>query len=324
MSLSEFEIIDQYFTPLGHWQGPHTVMGPGDDCAVLSPPLGHQLCVSSDTFIEGVHFPVGASGDLVARRTLAGAVSDLAAMGSEPLAVTGALTLVAAVPDWLASFSGALSELIQDWQLPLVGGNISRGRELSLTWTVIGSVPTETYVTRSGASADEDIYVSGWPGRAGLALLKLQSGQQPVAQLAKHYLAPVPRLMLGQHLRGLASAMIDVSDGVLADLNHLLDRSALGARMNARYMAFDELLQANADSPAAALTHFLTAGDDYELCFIAPASARAEIDRLALKLALPLNRIGQTKAELGLVIENLPEALTESMLIKTTGYRHFT
>ena len=130
--------------------------------------------------------------------------------------------------------------------------------------------------------------------------------------------------MLGQHLRGLASAMIDVSDGVLADLNHLLDRSALGARMNARCMAFDELLQANADSPAAALTHFLTAGDDYELCFIAPASARAEIDRLALKLALPLNRIGQTKAELGLVIENLPEALTESMLIKTTGYRHFT
>ena len=85
MSLSEFEIIDQYFTPLGHWQGPHTVMGPGDDCAVLSPPLGHQLCVSSDTFIEGVHFPVGASGALVARRTLAGAVSDLAAMGSEPI-----------------------------------------------------------------------------------------------------------------------------------------------------------------------------------------------------------------------------------------------
>ena len=245
-------------------------------------------------------------------------------MGSEPLAVTGALTLVAAVPDWLASFSGALSELIQDWQLPLVGGNISRGRELSLTWTVIGSVPTETYVTRSGASADEDIYVSGWPGRAGLALSKLQSGQQPVAQLAKHYLAPVPRLLLGQHLRVLASAMIDVSDGVLADLSHLLDGSALGARMNARDMVFDELLQASAESPAAALTHFLTAGDDYELCFIAPTSARGEIDRLALKLALPLNRIGETQAELGLVVENLPVTLTESMLIKTSGYRHFT
>jgi thiamine-monophosphate kinase len=298
-------------------------MGPGDDCAVLSPPLGHQLCVSSDTFIEGVHFPVGASGALVARRTLAGAVSDLAAMGSEPLAVTGALTLVTAVPHWLASFSDALSELIQDWQLPLVGGNISRGRELSLTWTVIGSVPTGSYVTRSGASVGEDIYVSGWPGRAGLALSKLQSGQQPPEQLAKHYLAPEPRLLLGQHLRGLASAMIDVSDGVLADLNHLLNGSALGARLSAQDMAFDELLQANADSPAAALTHFLTAGDDYELCFIAPASARAAIDHLALKLAIPLNRIGETKAESGLQFANLPKSLTESMLIKATGYRHF-
>jgi len=324
MSLSEFEIIDQYFTPLGHWQGPHTVVGPGDDCAVLSPPPDHQLCVSSDTFIEGVHFPVGAGGALAARRTLAGAVSDLAAMGSEPLAVTGALTLVTADPDWLGPFSRALSELIQDWQLPLVGGNISRGSELSLTWTVIGSVPTGSYVTRGGASAGEDIYISGWPGRAGCALSKLQSGQQPPEQLAKHYLAPVPRLLLGQHLRGLASALIDVSDGLLADLNHLLDGSALGARLNAQDMAFDELLQANTDSPAAALTYFLTAGDDYELCFIAPVSARSEIDRLALKLALPLNRIGETKAELGLQFANLPEALTESMLIKATGYRHFT
>ncbi len=324
MSLSEFEIIDQYFTPLGHWQGPHTVLGPGDDCAVLSPPAGHQLCVSSDTFIEGVHFPVGANGALVARRTLAGAVSDLAAMGSEPLAVTGALTLVTAVPDWLASFSGALSALIQDWQLPLVGGNISRGSELSVTWTVIGSMPAGSYVTRDGASAGEDIYVSGWPGRAGLALSKLQAGQQPSERLAKHYLAPTPRLLLGQSLRGLASAMIDVSDGVLADLNHLLQASALGARLNAQSMAVDELLLATADSPAAALTLFLTAGDDYELCFIAPSSARAEIDRLALKLPLPLNRIGETKAELGLMIENLPDSVTESMLIKTSGYRHFS
>lgn len=324
MSLSEFEIIDQYFTPLGQWQGLHTVLGPGDDCAVLSPPAGHQLCVSSDTFIEGVHFPVGADGALVARRTLAAAVSDLAAMGSEPLAVTGALTLVAALPDWLASFSGALSGLITDWQLPLVGGNISRGNQLSLTWTVIGSVPTGAYVTRTGASAGEDIYVSGWPGRAGLALSKLMSGQQAGAHLAKHYLAPEPRLLLGQHLRDLASAMIDVSDGVLADLNHLLDGSELGAQLNAQAMAFDELLQSASDSPAAALTHFLTAGDDYELCFTAPATARTEIDRLSVSLSLPLSRIGVTNAERGLQFENLPEAVMESELIKATGYRHFT
>ena len=324
MSLSEFEIIDRYFTPLGQWQGLHTVLGPGDDCAVLSPPMGHQLCVSSDTFIEGVHFPVGAEGALVARRTLAAAVSDLAAMGSDPLAVTGALTLVVALPDWLASFSNALSGLITDWQLPLVGGNISRGRELSLTWTVIGSVPTGAYVTRSGASAGEDIYVSGWPGRAGLALSKILSGQQPAANLAKHYLAPEPRLLLGQHLRGLASAMIDVSDGVLADLLHLLNRSALGACLNAQAMAFDELLQSTAESPGAALKHFLTAGDDYELCFMAPATARAEIERLSLKLSLPLTRIGVTKAEPGVAFENLPEAVTESALIKAAGYRHFS
>lgn len=323
MSLSEFEIIDRYFAPLGQWQGPHTVLGPGDDCAVLSPPVGHQLCVSSDTFIEGVHFPVGAEGALVARRTLAAAVSDLAAMGSEPLAVTGALTLVAARPVWLASFSGALSGLIEDWQLPLVGGNISRGNELSLTWTVIGSIPTGAYVTRSGASAGEDIYVSGFPGRAGLALSKWQQGEQPADQLAQHYVAPEPRLILGQHLRPLASAMIDVSDGVLADLNHLLDSSELGAQLNAQAMAFDGLLQTNAESAAAALKHFLTAGDDYELCFIAPVSARAAIDHLALKLSLPLSRIGKTKAEFGLQFDNLPEAMSASELINAAGYRHF-
>lgn len=323
MPLSEFDIIDRYFAPLGDWQPKTTVLGPGDDCAVLSPRADHQICISSDTLIEGIHFPMAASGRLAAERSLAAAVSDLAAMGSEPMAATGALTLKELSEPWLQDFSSALAECIQEWQIPLIGGNISRGKELSITWTVLGSVPTGRYVTRSGAQVGDDVYVSGWPGRAGLALEQLIKGEMVDPELLRHYERPAPRLEIGQKIRPLVSAMIDVSDGLLSDLQHVLHASNCGADVDVSALGFDATLGRQSRNPLHHLTLALSAGDDYELCFSAPVSRRAELESLAQASALPLTRIGQIVSTPGVVFSNLPNGIKPADLEGLTGYRHF-
>jgi thiamine-monophosphate kinase len=145
MDDSEFDVIEQYFLPLGEWSLGDTRVGPGDDCAVVQVPDSRQLCISTDSFIEGVHFPTGANGQLVARRSMAAAISDLAAMGATPFGMTGALTLVAVSAPWLKQFSSVVADLIKRWQIPLLGGNLSRGSELSVTWTVMGLVEPGRY-----------------------------------------------------------------------------------------------------------------------------------------------------------------------------------
>ncbi|MDA0760320.1 MAG: thiamine-phosphate kinase [Proteobacteria bacterium] len=323
MTLSEFDIIERYFAPLGNFRGPAVRLGPGDDCAVIMPPSNEQLCVSSDTFIEGTHFPVDAPAAMTARRTLAAALSDLAAMGSKPLAVTGALTLASVSPEWLEEFANALGNCISVWQSPLVGGNISRGEALSITWTVMGSLPQEQFISRSGATEPSDIFVSGWPGRAGLALQRRLAGQQCSKKIAQHYEAPEPRLELGQHLRGLASAMIDVSDGLLADLNHILVASDVGAEIDLSSFNFDQALVAEAGDEVLARRLTLTAGDDYELCFVAPPEHRTTIADLSKQLDLPLTKIGQTKATKGLTFCHPPEGMLMEPLLLQSGYQHF-
>lgn len=323
MALSEFDIIEQYFAPLGDFKGPYTRLGPGDDCAVITPPAGEQLCVSTDTFIEGIHFPQEVDPAIVAQRSLAAALSDLAAMGSKPVGVTGAITLPGVAPAWLSAFSQTLKACLARWQSPLIGGNISQGRVLSITWTVLGSVPFEEFISRCGASAGADIYVSGWPGRAGLALAQRLNGETATKTLAPHYEAPQPRLELGQNLRGIASAMIDVSDGLLADLQHLLDASGLGAELDLATLSFDTILAEAAISEVAARRMTLTAGDDYELCFTADSEHRAAIGRLADVLGLPLTRIGKTQTQAGIRFLNRPEDLSVDELSSQQGYQHF-
>ena len=323
MSLSEFDIIDRYFAPLGGWQLTTTALGPGDDCAVLSPKAGHQICISSDTLIEGVHFPMAASGRLAAERSLAAAVSDLAAMGSEPMAATGALTLTELSESWLQDFSSALADCIEDWKIPLIGGNISRGKELSITWTVIGSLPMDRYVTRSGAQLGDDIYVSGWPGRAGLALEQLMNRQAVVPELRQHYERPSPRIEMGQKIRPLVSSMIDVSDGLLSDLQHVLLASKYGADVDGSALMFDAMLSEQTRGALHHLTLALSAGDDYELCFTAPSSSREELQSLARAHSLPLTRIGQIVSGTAVVFSNLPTGVHASDLEGLMGYRHF-
>ena len=251
---SEFDVIESYFAHLSDWAGEHVRVGVGDDCAVLDVGSGFELVVSTDTFVEGVHFPNGASGALVAERSLAAAASDLAAMGAEPLAVVGALILRDIDSEWLESFSERLGELLRLNALPLVGGNLTQGPHLSLTWTVMGRVKAGEALTRPGAEVGQDVYASGWLGRAasGLELILSTDSEgeersvewKDAASVAKAaYSAPKARLALGQKLIGVASAAIDISDGLLSDLGHLLTMSGVGAEIDASALLKDKVLE---------------------------------------------------------------------------------
>lgn len=322
MDDSEFDVIEKYFLPLGEWSLGDTRVGPGDDCAVVQVPDSRQLCISTDSFIEGVHFPTGANGQLVARRSMAAAISDLAAMGATPFGMTGALTLVAVSAPWLKQFSSVAAELIKRWQIPLLGGNLSRGSELSITWTVMGLVEPGRYLLRSGAQADDDIYISGYPGRAGYALASLLQSREVAANLEKHYSHPTPRLELGQLINGLASAAIDVSDGLLADLQHLLTASGVGARIDLARLSGDaELFAACGEVDGVRLA--LTAGDDYEVCFTAPIEQRKALKQISEQLQLPLTRIGKIIPSRVVEFENVPQQFDPTTLTAQPGYRHF-
>ncbi|MBD3646842.1 MAG: thiamine-monophosphate kinase, partial [Pseudomonadales bacterium] len=173
--MNEFDIIEKYFAGLFTGGNGEVVLAAGDDCAILDVPDGQELCVSTDTFIEGVHFLEGAPGDVVAQRALAASTSDLAAMGASPLCCVLALTMPEADHGWLEVFSGSLGKLTDEWMIPLVGGNLARGTELSLTFTVMGIVPAGRALRRSGAAVGDDVYVSGVPGEAGAGLALLQA-----------------------------------------------------------------------------------------------------------------------------------------------------
>jgi thiamine-monophosphate kinase len=322
MDDSEFDVIEKYFLPLGEWSLGDTRVGPGDDCAVVQVPDSRQLCISTDSLLEGVHFPTGANGQLVARRSMAAAISDLAAMGATPFGMTGALTLVAVSAAWLKQFSSVVGDLIERWQIPLLGGNLSQGSELSITWTVMGLVDPGQYLLRSGALADDDIYISGYPGRAGYALENLLQGRAVDVDLEMHYSHPTPRLELGQLINGLASAAIDVSDGLLADLQHLLTASGVGARIDLARLSVDSKLFA-ASGEADGVRLALTAGDDYEVCFTAPIDQRKPLEQISEQLQLPITRIGKIIQARVVEFENAPRQFDPATLTAQPGYRHF-
>ncbi len=290
MADDEFAIIDKYFSRIG-WQSEQTVItGPGDDCAILSVPPGHELLVSTDTLVTGVHFPDNASGIVVATRSFAAAVSDLAAMGAEPFAFTGALTMPGVDHGWLSEFSGCLSDLSNEFQLPLVGGNLTKG-PLSLTFTVMGLTPPGQSLKRDGAAPGDDIYVSGHPGDAGAGLLLFLAASDDYPDLQNCYLNPKPQIELGKRLRSFASAAIDISDGLSADLGHLAKSSRVRAEIDISLLPLSDAILDYAERNKA-ISLALTAGDDYELCFCAPQSSRSRIEDIALQILKPITRIG--------------------------------
>ncbi|MDH5738502.1 MAG: thiamine-phosphate kinase, partial [Gammaproteobacteria bacterium] len=275
MGLSEFDIIGRYFSHLWSGDSPGILLGPGDDCAIIRPPPGQDLCVSTDTLVEGVHFPLGASPAVIAGRSLAVNLSDLAAMGARPLGLTMALTLSEANEDWLRTFSDVLGQMTQQYACPLIGGNLARG-PLSVTVQVMGTCPAGQAICRSGASAGDLIYVSGSLGDAAMALHLMNRGEVVPPILLARYENPSPRLALGEALQGIASSAIDVSDGLLADLGHILDRSGVGALLETDSLPLSEALLEVTDS-AQALALALSGGDDYELCFTVPPEKQSRL-----------------------------------------------
>ncbi|MGJ8686589.1 MAG: thiamine-phosphate kinase [Spongiibacteraceae bacterium] len=318
MALHEFDLIERYFRAESAGQ-PQVLCGIGDDCAMLQLPPGESLLVSVDTLVESVHFPKDILPDQLARRALAVCVSDLAASGAMPLGFTLALTLPKINEAWLAAFSAALGEAAREYAIPLVGGDTTRG-PLGLSLQVMGSAPASQALLRSGANIGDDIYVSGQLGAARAALVFLDKrGRLSKAEKAclHAYYQPQPQLALGIALRGVASAAIDISDGLAADLEHILKASGVGAQINTADLPIAApVLKLYAEQ---AVDFALGGGDDYQLCFTAPVSARDSLQSIAAKLDVSLTCIGVVEAAPGLRCADN----NGQQIISPAGYRHF-
>ena len=322
--MGEFEIIERYFRPLQRPGAPAqgVVAGIGDDAAVLAAPAGRQLVAAIDTLVEGVHFPVGSPPHSIGHRALAVNLSDLAAMGAEPAWFLLALTLPAADAAWLGEMSRGLAELAARECIALVGGDTTRG-PLTLSVQVLGFVEPAHALLRSGAQPGDLLFVSGTPGdaAAGLALLMNQAmspDEQSSRVLKARFEYPAPRVALGRALRGLASACIDVSDGLAADAGRLASASGCGARIEIEQLPLSPALR-RAVPEQQALRHALTGGDDYELCFTVPPGRLPELAERAAAAATPVACIGVMESTSGVRIlrQGAPVALDGG------GFDHF-
>ncbi|HKI73817.1 MAG TPA: thiamine-phosphate kinase [Pseudomonadales bacterium] len=318
MAGREFDIIERYFSGLIPGDSEGIVQGPGDDCAILDIPDDRHLCVSTDTLIAGVHFPELTPAAAVAHRTLAANLSDLAAMGAKCFAFTLALTLPNEDERWLQEFSSSLSDLVSRFHIPLIGGNLARGA-LSITVTVLGTLPRGKGLKRSGANADDDIYVSGSLGDAGGALQLIGKGGIAPQALADRFYYPEPRLRLGEALLDLASAAVDISDGLAADLGHVCRASGVGASIEIDAIPLSAALVGQFDNDRA-LELAVSSGDDYELCFTAPRSSRQEIERIAGTTATRVTRIGRVVAGSGV---GFVDSAGKPRQFEIAGYEHF-
>jgi thiamine-monophosphate kinase len=275
MPSSEFSIIARYFSSLG--RGPAVDLSVGDDCAILQLGSQERLATSMDTLVEGVHFPEDAFPEDIGFRAVAVAVSDLAAMGARPIGMTLALTIPEADDFWLNAFSNGIGAAVSAFGIPLVGGDTTRG-PLSITVQVMGAVPADGALLRTGALAGDGVYVSGTVGDAAAALAFLHDAWQPEPAHAQYLLTrfyrPQPRLELGLQLLHKATAAIDISDGLVADANHIADGSGVAIVIEPELLPLSEALLSHSSLDQARLWA-LTGGDDYELCFTLPTEMAA-------------------------------------------------
>jgi thiamine-monophosphate kinase len=268
----------------------------GDDCALLRPDAGLDLALTTDTLVEGRHFLPDAEPRSLGHKALAVNLSDLAAMGATPRWATLALALPAAEPAWLTEFSSGLYELAERFGVDLVGGDTTRSALRTITVAAIGEVPPGLALERGGARAGDDLWVSGELGGAALGLVHPE-----IAEAARRLHAPEPRVELGERLRRLAHAAIDLSDGLAGDLAHILSRSRLGASVEYERIPKCASFKTLRD-PELEKNCVLSGGDDYELLFTAPREHRSELEALAAELGLALTRIGTIEAGTGLKI----------------------
>ncbi|MDR0806937.1 MAG: thiamine-phosphate kinase [Enterobacteriaceae bacterium] len=302
MSCGEFDVIARYFKRQGNVRK-DVRLGIGDDCALLVPSQKQYLAISTDTLVSGIHFLPDIDPADLGYKSLAVNLSDLAAMGADPAWVSLALTLPEINETWLEAFSDSFFQLLDYYGMQLIGGDTTKG-PLSLTLTINGWVPIDKELTRSGAKAGNWIYVTGYLGdsAAGLAILQNQltvDDQTMRDYLLQRHLRPQPRILMGQGMRQLATSAIDISDGLISDLGHILTASGCGAKVYLDRFVFSEALSASC-SREQAIRWALTGGEDYELCFTVPEDNRGALNTILSGLGVPYHCIGQITANGGL------------------------
>lgn len=322
--MGEFELIQHFFQQHRAETMPGSVfLGIGDDAALLRPPEGQVLAVSVDTLVSGVHFPADANPEDIAQRALRVNLSDLAAMGAEPLWFTLALTLPEVSEDWLRDFSRGLFEGAAEFGCTLVGGDTTAG-PLSLTIQVMGAVESSRALRRDGAGAGDYVLVTHTLGdaAAGLALienrLEQKLSESASAYLLQRYYRPAPRLPEGLALRKIASAALDISDGLVADLGHICAASDLAAELHLEDLPLSPVLK-TLKNKNQALQWALSGGDDYELCFTVPEAAMSEIGMRIAAGELQATVIGQMRPGSGVHCLHHGQPYEP----KQSGYAHF-
>jgi thiamine-monophosphate kinase len=336
--LSEFSLIERYFSqpattrharPVPETGAePNATLGIGDDCALLAPKRGQQLAISTDMLVSGRHFFPDVSPWALGYKALAVNLSDLAAMGAKPRAFTLALSMPKADETWLQAFSDGLFHIANAHGCELIGGDTTGGPHVTISITVFGDVPAARALRRDAARPGDDIWVSGLLGnaRAGLGIRRGEWSMKDPADAAvaiKALEQPEPRVALGMALRGVAHAALDLSDGLAGDLLHILKRSKVRATVNIDQVPRSPMIAAM--PVPAQLQCILAGGDDYELCFTAPAQARAGIERTAKRQKVLLTRIGTIE---GLAAPNDLPAIdwynnAGPVSFTDTGFDHF-
>lgn len=329
--MAEFDLIAKFFTrpPSGghgsvshsHHVSSNVDVGVGDDAALVRVRPGYQLAVSADMSVAGTHFFSDIDPYAIGWKSLAVNISDMAAMGAEPRWATLSIALPEIDERWLAGFSAGLFACAQAYGVSLIGGDTTRG-PLNIAINILGEVPQGQALLRSGAQAGDDIWVSGVLGQAALWLqarlgqLQLPEAVMATCAMAMHH--PQPRVALGLALRGIATAALDISDGLLADLGHILQASAKGAVLD--WSALPHPMPTEVALTASQLQQaVLAGGDDYELCFTAASGHRAHLQALSTQLGLPLHRVGVITAEAGVQVMHGEQCIQ----LQRKGYDHF-
>jgi len=302
--LGEFDLIQRFFKAGADAMRPNDektiALGIGDDCALLNPTAGEEIAITSDMLVEGRHFFMDANPGLLGRKALAVNLSDLAAMGAKPIGFTLAIALPTEDKAWLEAFSKGLFAIANQYSCPLIGGDTTAG-PLTISITAFGSIPSGKAIRRSGAKAGDDIWVSGTVGDARLALAALRHEmnlpESDLKQIEHRMHNPTPRVELGMKIREIASAALDISDGLLGDLQHILKQSQVSAEVFLDQLPKSETLQKQSEDIQNQFA--ASGGDDYEICFTAPIEKRDAIDQISTALNLPLTRIGSVTKTVG-------------------------